>query len=183
MHHGRFLRVFYSQLYCLFVILCLPALAAPTQPSTMPFLRLEAGMHTAPIRNIDVDAQERFLVTASDDKTARIWSLASGELLRVLRPPLGPGNEGKLNAVAISPDGAIVAAAGYEKHGVFTYVLLQGLRGKADAKGNPDGQITIDELAAYVAEEVPRLTQRQWGYEQFPMRHIGGRSFPIGLVR
>ena len=52
-----------------------------------------------------------------DDKTARVWSLASGELLKVLRPPIGSGNEGKLNAVAISPDGATVAAAGWTKAG------------------------------------------------------------------
>ena len=41
-------------------------------------------MHTAAIRRIDVDAAERFLVTASHDKTARVWDLANGQLLQVL---------------------------------------------------------------------------------------------------
>jgi WD40 repeat protein len=76
-------------------------------------LRIEAGMHTAPIIRIDVDAAERFLVTASDDKTARVWDLANGQLLQVLRPPLGAGDEGRLDAVAISPDGAMVATGGW----------------------------------------------------------------------
>jgi hypothetical protein len=87
------------------VLLWLLACGAPAQPPDTPVLRIEAGMHTAPIMRIDVDAQERFLVTASDDKTARVWSLAGGELLQVLRPPLGDGQEGQLYAVAIAPDG------------------------------------------------------------------------------
>ena len=84
-----------------------------TEPPAEPLLRIEAGMHTAMIRSIDTDAAGRIAVTASDDKTARIWEVASGRLLRVLRPPIGPGNEGKLFAMAISPDGAVVAAAGW----------------------------------------------------------------------
>jgi WD40 repeat protein len=95
------------------VVLCLLTSAALAQPPDTPFLRIEAGMHTAAIRRLDGDAQSRFLVTASYDKTARVWSLASGELLKVLRPPIGPGDEGKLYAVAISPDGAAVATAGW----------------------------------------------------------------------
>src|SRR5215831_9132074 len=78
-----------------------------------PVLRLETGMHTAPIRSIDVDAQERYLVTGSHDKTVRVWELATGRLLRVLRPPIGPGDEGKIYGVAISPDGRTVAAGGF----------------------------------------------------------------------
>jgi WD40 repeat protein len=70
-------------------------------------------MHTAHINRIAVDAAERYLVTASYDKTARVWELATGKLLRILRPPLGDGDEGKLYAVAVSPDGATVAVGGW----------------------------------------------------------------------
>ncbi|MGH8557411.1 MAG: WD40 repeat domain-containing protein [Methylococcales bacterium] len=62
-------------------------------------------MHTAMIKRIAVDAAERYLLTASDYKTARVWDLATGKLLQILRPPLGEGNEGKLYAAALSPDG------------------------------------------------------------------------------
>ena len=74
------------------------------------------------------------------------------------------------------------ALEGHAGHGVFTYALLQGLRGEADAQGDRDGATTVDELSAYVAKEVPRITQQKWGYEQFPMRQFGGLPFPIGLV-
>jgi WD40 repeat protein len=87
--------------------------AQNVEPSREPILRVEIGRHTAPIRGISTDARNRFLVTASDDKTARVWELATGRLLRVLRPYIGAAVDGKLLAVALSPDGSTVAASGW----------------------------------------------------------------------
>ena len=50
------------------------------------------------------------------------------------------------------------------KHGVFTYYLLEGLRGKADVDG--DGVITVDEIYGYVSGKVPQAT----GQDQHPVR-------------
>jgi len=83
------------------------------EPPTEPLLRLETGMHTAPIRRIATDAAGRWAVTGSDDKTARVWEVATGRQVAVLRPPQGPGSEGKLFAVAMSPDARVVAAGGW----------------------------------------------------------------------
>lgn len=83
------------------------------EPLKEPILRLETGMHTAMIWRVSVDQANRWLVTASDDKTVRLWDLSSGRLIRVLRPPLGEGNEGKLYSVAISPDGRQIACGGW----------------------------------------------------------------------
>ena len=59
-----------------------------------------------------MDRAGKVLVTGSDDKTARVWSLPQGKLLKVLRPPIGAGSAGWVYAVAISPDGKTVAVGG-----------------------------------------------------------------------
>ena len=77
-----------------------------------PILRLETGMHTAPLGRIDVDAQNRFLVTGSSDKTVRLWELPTGKPIRILRLPIGEGVVGRIYSVAITPDGSTIACGG-----------------------------------------------------------------------
>lgn len=76
-------------------------------------LRIETGTHIAPIRAISADREGRYAVTASEDKTARVWDVDTGRLLQTFRPPSGTGNEGKLFAVSMSPDGQLFAASGW----------------------------------------------------------------------
>ncbi|MCB9710926.1 MAG: caspase family protein [Nitrospiraceae bacterium] len=49
-------------------------------------------------------------------------------------------------------------------HGVFTYYLLEGLRGKADIDG--DKIVTVDEIYSYLSEQVPAVT----GQNQHPVK-------------
>ena len=104
-------------------ILAVALLAGATRagdlPGARPVLRIEPGMHTAPIKSVGVDAACTLMVTGSDDKTARLWALpqeegGSPELLRTLRVPIGEGDDGKVYAVALSPDGKWVAAGGWD---------------------------------------------------------------------
>ncbi len=71
------------------------------------------------------------------------------------------------------------AIEGYEGHGAFTHVLLEGMRGKADRPGEGLGEISIDELYSFLKKHLPKITKEKWGYEQIPMRSIHGDSFPI----
>src|SRR6516165_10542780 len=41
-----------------------------------PILRIETGQHDAIIERIDTDVANRFAVTASLDKTVRVWALS-----------------------------------------------------------------------------------------------------------
>ena len=106
------------------ILLLTAALPLPAaEPPSTPQLRIEAGMHTAMIWRLSTDAAGRLLLTCSEDKTARLWSLPpfdskeEADLLRTLRIPMGSGNEGKLFACALSPDGSLAAVAGWTKAG------------------------------------------------------------------
>ncbi len=87
-------------------------------------LRIEAGMHTAPIKRISLTSDGRLMATASDDKTVRLWALPEGRLVRVLRPPIGPGVEGKVYAVAMAPNGSWVANGGWTQSGGKHFVSI-----------------------------------------------------------
>jgi len=78
-----------------------------------PVLVIDPGRHTGLIGRADADAAGRFAVTASHDRTVRLWSVESGALLRSIRLPSGHGNVGKANAVAIDPAGEVIAAGGF----------------------------------------------------------------------
>jgi WD40 repeat protein len=82
------------------------------QPSKQPILRIESGMHGARVQAVATDSENRFLVTASEDKTLRVWELPSIKLLKILRPPIDQKTVGNLFAVAISPDGVFIACGG-----------------------------------------------------------------------
>ncbi|MGV8057919.1 MAG: caspase family protein [Smithellaceae bacterium] len=73
------------------------------------------------------------------------------------------------------------ALEGYQGHGLFTYVLTEGLKGKAD-KGNT-GYVKTTELADYVDNEVPPLAEKIFKKAQYPTISISGQAFPIGKVR
>lgn len=50
------------------------------------------------------------------------------------------------------------------QHGVFTYYLLEALRGKGDLDGN--GIITLEEVYHYVSTKAPQAT----GQDQHPVK-------------
>ena len=89
------------------------ALLRATAQTAEPILRLEVGAHNAGIWSIAIDSSNRILVTGSEDKTVRVWDISGRkELLRILRPPVGEGEEGQIFAVALSPDAGTVACGG-----------------------------------------------------------------------
>ncbi|MGD9679217.1 MAG: caspase family protein [Vulcanibacillus sp.] len=68
------------------------------------------------------------------------------------------------------------------KHGVFTYVLLEALQGKAD--GSPkDGKVTINELKSYIEDQVPVQTEKYKGETQYPTTVSKGQDFPVILIK
>ena len=88
------------------------ALATYGQP-TVPILRIETGMHSIKSNRISTNAAGKYILSSSNDKTARLWDAPSGTLLNTFRIPIGTANEGKIFACSLSPDGNIAALAGW----------------------------------------------------------------------
>src|ERR1700684_3485002 len=96
----------------LLAILLAVALLAPRlgeAAASGPFVVLDTGVHEAAI-NALARLADGGIVTASDDKTARIWRADGSDALAVLYPPIGPRDDGALYAVAASAK--VIAVAG-----------------------------------------------------------------------
>lgn len=69
------------------------------------------------------------------------------------------------------------AMEGYEGHGIFTYVVLDALNGKADR--DKDGFVTLRELCDYIEDTVPELSYSKWAYRQIPWIDRRKQNFPL----
>jgi WD40 repeat protein len=76
------------------------------------WVQIDAQSHAAPLMRIAADVRRDVVVTASDDKTVRVWGLSDGRAIAVLRPPVGPGRVGRMFGAAIHPTLDVIAIAG-----------------------------------------------------------------------
>jgi hypothetical protein len=102
------------------------------EPPKDPIIVAETGMHFATIDRIASDAYGKWLVTASEDESLRVWELPVGKLFRTIRPPVGMTGDGRLASVALSPDGATIACGGYtgtewdKTYSIYLFNLASG---------------------------------------------------------
>lgn len=133
------------------LVLAAAALAA-SAAELAPALVFDVKSHTGPVRRLAVDPAGRWVVTASDDKTALVWDLATQRVLHTLRVPVGEDEAGRLYGAAITPDGRTVAVAGSTAGGnrIHLFDLAGGgFKAAFDARGgavrhlawSPDGRL------------------------------------------
>jgi len=115
------------------------AQAASPRTDEGPYLRIETGVHEAVINRMALLPDGSGVVTASDDKTARIWSLDTLSPLGVLRPPIGPGDDGAVYAVAASARLIALAGRVHDADGSFAVNVIQrdGMRPLGNIGGFP----------------------------------------------
>lgn len=132
------------------------------------------------------DLQEKFSKIAALKQLVIIDACQSGGSVELLAQR-GAAEEKALAQLSRSTGIHVLASAGSEQfaveftelgHGLFTYVLLEALAGKAD--GAPqDGKVTIYELKSYLDDQVPEYSRKFKGKMQFPYTFSRGHDFPI----
>lgn len=156
-----------------------------------PQLVVETGAHSAFVRRLAVAGRLGAVITASDDKTARVWDLATGELRQVLRPAVGPGEIGRLYGVAAHPTEDLVAIGGTTgarpgEHRILLFSISSGVLLRSfDARGgdikklawSADGTLIF---AVYAGQHALRAFDADG-----VMRHelmLGGPSYGLAVA-
>ncbi len=82
--------------------------------STMPpILQIDSGGHNAIIKDVAFTPDGQYLLSASDDKLIRVWDIKTGRTVRTQRGQIDLGDEGKIYAMTLSPNGQWLAAGGW----------------------------------------------------------------------
>jgi uncharacterized caspase-like protein len=114
----------------------------------------------------------------------------SGGMVKMLASR-GAEEERAIAQLARSTGTYWIAASGTEqyatefaqlKHGLFTYTVLLGLQGQADGTSK-DKKITVEELSAFIKDQLPKLSEQYKGTAQYPNSFGFGQDFPVVIVK
>jgi WD40 repeat protein len=132
------------------------------------------------------ELQEKFRILPALKQVVFIDACQSGGSVQVLAMR-GATEEKALAQLSRSSGVHVMASSDSEQssaeikslgHGVFTYVLLEALNGKAD--GAPaDSKITVYEIKSYIDDQVPEVSYNLIRHKQFPSTFSIGHDFPI----
>lgn len=78
----------------------------------LPVMSLSVGKHAAGVNDLVLTSDSTRLVTVSDDKTLKLWSYPSFELLYTIHMPDNGGETGQLRNCAIHPNNRLLVVSG-----------------------------------------------------------------------
>jgi WD40 repeat protein len=144
--------------------------------SGKPTLCLDPQGHYATVREVIFTPDDKYLITASRDKTIRVWDLSTGRTVKTIRGQIGWGSLGKIYAAALSPDGRTLAVSGFLRepdrkshviriHDLETGEIIKLLKGHTqpvcDLDFSPDGRY----IASGGFDEAVRIWDVEAGQE------------------
>jgi len=116
------MRVFSTAIHLCAAVFIAAVIGKCSTPAQDPQLRIESGMHIAPIVGAVTTADGMLLLTGSTDKSVRLWSLQDGKLIKTFAIPSEQGYDGRIDDVSISPDGQKIAVSSFGDGGRI-YIL------------------------------------------------------------
>jgi WD40 repeat protein len=154
----------------------LPDQSRAPESSSKPQLVLQKG-HTGVITSVVFSPNGKFLVTAGNDTTIKIWEASTGLELRSLR-----GNAKLTYALAISPDGKVVASGGEDwKLRLWDFETGQQIR-MIDV-GDAINALAYSEDGHWLAAGLLGGVSRLWDCEGYASRDlVGGFSGHVQAI-
>lgn len=157
----------------------------------IPQIVIDSKGHSARINNIHYTSDGTQIVSISEDKTIKVWDVESGKMVRKYESQIGDGFEGMFYASALSPDGKLLAVAGYkvnsEKENYILIVDLEKNSQVATAIGHTDvvNSLAFNSAGTYLASGSADNSVKIWkvnGATQLPLVTTLNTSGPVSCV-
>ncbi len=161
----------------------------------VPRLVVDPAGHTALVRKVLFTSDGKRLLSCGEDKSIKVWDIASGACVKTFRGHQGPASEGMLYAMALSPGDTYLAAGGWMKgtsygdQGLGTVRLYDYKRGRMAAllRGHtsvvlnlafsPDGRF----LASASADKTVKLWDLKSRKELHTLRYHSANVYGLAV--
>ncbi len=130
--------------------------------------------HAGKVHNLVFTPDGNRLISISEDKTIRMWNAQTGQQIKKFESQIGDGYEGMFYTSALSPDGKLLAVAGYqvstEKENYVIIIDIEKGEQVATAIGHTDviNSLSFSGSGQFLASGSSDGTVRIWKMENFP---------------